>query len=270
MRYQVLVLDLDGTLTNSKKEITEPTRKALAEIQQAGKIVVLASGRPINGVVPLARELELKKYGGYMLSFNGARITRCATGELIYNRTVPREVIRPIFEYVRKLEGVNIISYSDTEIFSAKEPGRYTLLESRINDMNVVVADDFPSALPPSVNKLLLPGEPDVLEALIPKLKKQYHGLLSIYRSEPFFLEIMPQNIDKAASLQKLLNSLGMTADEMICCGDGYNDVSMIEYAGLGVAMGNAQTAVKASADFVTRTNDEDGILHVINLFMRD
>lgn len=56
----------------------------------------------------------------------------------------------------------------------------------------------------------------------------------------------------------------------MICCGDGYNDVSMIEYAGLGVAMGNAQPAVKDSADFVTRTNDEDGILHVINLFMRD
>lgn len=270
MRYQVLVLDLDGTLTNSKKEITEPTKKALIQIQEAGRIVVLASGRPINGVAPLARELNLKKYGGYMLSFNGARITRCSTGEVIYNRTIPREVIRPIFQSVRELDGVNIISYSDTEIFSAKAPGRYTLLESRINDMNVVVSEDFPSALPASVNKLLLPGEPAVLEELIPKLKERYHGLLSIYRSEPFFLEIMPQNIDKAASLQKLLNSLGLTAQEMICCGDGYNDVSMIEYAGLGVAMGNAQTVVKDSADFITRTNDEDGILHVINLFMRD
>ena len=270
MKYQVLVLDLDGTLTNSKKEITEPTKNALIEIQQEGRIVVLASGRPINGVVPLAEKLELKKYGGYMLSFNGARITQCSTGRLIYNKTVPPEVIRPIYEYVRDREGVNIISYSDTAIFSAKEPGRYTLLESRINDMEVIVSEDFPSVLPPSVNKLLLPGEPEVLEALMPHLKETYHGLLSIYRSEPFFLEIMPQNIDKATSLQKLLNSLGMTADEMICCGDGYNDVSMIEYAGLGVAMGNAQPAVKDSADFVTRTNDEDGILHVINLFMRD
>ena len=82
MKYQVLVLDLDGTLTNSKKEITEPTRNALIEIQQEGRIVVLASGRPINGVVPLAEKLELKKYGGYMLSFNGARITQCSTGRL--------------------------------------------------------------------------------------------------------------------------------------------------------------------------------------------
>lgn len=270
MRYQVLVLDLDGTLTNSKKEISKPTLNALMEIQQAGKIVVLASGRPIRGVVPLADKLELEKYGGYMLSFNGARITQCSTGRLIYNRTVPNEVIRPICEAVIGLDGVNIISYSETEIFSAKEPGKYTILESRINDMNVVVTDDLPGVLPGSVNKLLLPGEPEILEKLMPKLKEQYHGLLSIYRSEPFFLEIMPRNIDKANSLQKLLNSLGMTADQMICCGDGYNDVSMIEYAGLGVAMGNAQPAVKDSADFVTRTNDEDGILHVIDLFMRD
>ena len=96
MKYQMLVLDLDGTLTNSKKEITEPTRKALLEIQKEGKIVVLASGRPINGVAPLADILEMEKYGGYMLSFNGARITRCSTGEIVYNRTLPPSVIRPI------------------------------------------------------------------------------------------------------------------------------------------------------------------------------
>ncbi len=104
----------------------------------------------------------------------------------------------------------------------------------------------------------------------MPKLQKQYHGLLNIYRSEPFFLEIMPQNIDKAHSLQKLLNSIGLTADSMICCGDGFNDLSMIEYAGLGVAMENAQPVVKESADFITKSNDEDGILHVVNLYMRD
>ena len=79
----------------------------------------------------------------------------------------------------------------------------------------------------------------------------------------------MPQNIDKAHSLQKLLNSLGLTADSMICCGDGFNDLSMIEYAGLGVAMENAQIIIKERADFITKSNDDDGILHVINEFMR-
>jgi Cof subfamily protein (haloacid dehalogenase superfamily) len=107
------------------------------------------------------------------------------------------------------------------------------------------------------------------LEELMPHLQQKFHKLLNIYRSEPFFLEIMPQNIDKAYSLQKLLNSIGLTADSMICCGDGFNDISMIEYAGLGVAMENAQPIVKETADFITKSNDEDGILHVINTFLR-
>ena len=103
MKYQVIVLDLDGTLTNSKKEITPPTRDALIEIQQNGKKVVLASGRPINGVAPLAEELYLKEYGGFMLSFNGARITRCSDNAIIYNKVIPQEVIRPIYEAVKNI-----------------------------------------------------------------------------------------------------------------------------------------------------------------------
>lgn len=269
MKYQVLVLDLDGTLTNSKKEITEPTRKALLEIQEAGKIIVLASGRPVNGIAPLAEALEMNRFGGYMLAFNGARITKCSTGEVIYNRTVPPEIIRPVWEYVRTFPGLDIISYNDTQILSGICPNQYVETESGINDMEIVRLEDFPTALDFPVNKLLIPGDPNILETLIEPLRKQYHGLLNIYRSEPYFLEIMPRNIDKAHSLQKLLSSIGTSADQMICCGDGYNDLSMIEYAGLGVAMENAQPIIKESADFVTRSNDEDGILHVIDLFMR-
>ena len=248
MKYQVLVLDLDGTLTNSKKEITAPTKQALLEIQEAGRTVVLASGRPINGVAPLAKELQMDTFGGYMLSFNGARITKCSTGEIIYNKTIPKD---------------------DTHIFSGICPNKYVEIESGINNMEIVPTDDFPSALDFPVNKLLICGDPKTLETMIEPLRKQYHGLLNIYLSEPFFLEIMPKNIDKAQSLQKLLNSIGLTANEMICCGDGFNDLSMIEYAGLGVAMENAQPIIKETADFITRSNDEDGVLHVIDTFMR-
>ena len=139
----------------------------------------------------------------------------------------------------------------------------------RVELAQLVPVADFPDALDFPVNKLLLPGPPELLEEIMPRLKEEYHSLLNIYRSEPYFLEIMPQNIDKAHSLQKLLSSIGLTADEMICCGDGYNDLSMIEYAGLGVAMENAQPVIKEAANFVTRSNDEDGILYVIDRFMR-
>ena len=135
--------------------------------------------------------------------------------------------------------------------------------------MPIIQTSDFVSYVDFPINKLLIPGEPAVLEEMIPVLKEKYHSLLNISRSEPYFLEIMPQNIDKAYSLQKLLSSIGLTADSMICCGDGYNDVSMIEYAGLGVAMENAQPIVKDTADFITKSNDDDGILYVINQFLR-
>lgn len=269
MDYKMLVLDLDGTLTNSKKEVTEPTRKALIEIQEAGKIVVLASGRPINGVRPLAEKLELTRFGGYMLSFNGARITQCSTGNIIYNRTLPASVIQPIYDIAKAYPGADILTYDDEFIFSGLHTNQYTELEASINKMTIIPAKDFVSRLTFPVNKLLINGDPEMLKEIMEVLQARFRGLLNIYLSEPFFLEIMPQNIDKAYSLQKLLNSLGLTADSMICCGDGYNDISMIEYAGLGVAMKNAQPLVKDSANFVTRSNDEDGILHVINTFLR-
>jgi len=269
MNYQMLVLDLDGTLTNSKKEITKPTYKALIEIQEAGKKVVLASGRPINGIVPLAEKLELARFGGYMLSFNGARITQCSTGSIMYNRVLPAEVIDPVYKITRTYPGLDILTYDQDHILSGLTVNEYTEKESYINKMEIISINDFVSRLTFPVNKLLITGEPSVLEELMPALKKKFRKLLNIYRSEPFFLEIIPQNIDKANSLQKLLNSIGLTADSMICCGDGFNDISMIEYAGLGVAMENAQPLVKERADYITKSNDDDGILHVINTFLR-
>jgi hypothetical protein len=135
--------------------------------------------------------------------------------------------------------------------------------------MDLLPVENFADQITFPINKMVIPGDPSILERLMPVLQKQYHGLLNVYRSEPYFLEIMPLNIDKAHSLSKLLSTIGISADSMICCGDGFNDLSMIEYAGLGVAMANAQPVIKDVADFITKSNDEDGILHVINTFMR-
>ena len=117
---------------------------------------------------------------------------------------------------------------------------------------------------------ILLTGEPDSIAAAKEEISAHFHGYIDVYCSDPFFLEIVPKNVDKAASLLKLLTSIGLTADEMICCGDGYNDLTMIETAGLGVAMENAQPLVREKADFITKSNDDDGVLYVIDQFMRD
>ena len=210
----------------------------------------------------------MDEYGGYMLSFNGARITCCSTGEIVYDRALPPSVIRPVFETVRSYPDVDIVTYAGPEILSGIRPNQYTEKEAAINRMTVRLVDDFPAALTFPVNKMLVPGDPATLDVLMEHLKKQYHGLLNIYKSEPYFLEIMPQNIDKAYSLRKLLDTLRLNADQMICCGDGFNDLSTIEYAGLGVAMANAQPVVKEAADFITYSNDEDGVAQAVEKFV--
>ncbi len=267
MTYEVLVLDLDGTLTNSRKEISTKTKDAIKKLHSIGKKVVLASGRPTPGVLPLAKELDLKNNGGYILPFNGARIIDCHTNEAIYNKTVSHAHLEAIYDMIKETNA-NLITYTDTEIISAFEVNKYTQIESQINKMPIKSVDNFLEYIDFPINKLVAPGDPDLLVELEAKFKERFHSNLNIFRSEPHFLEIMPAQIDKAHSLLRLLNSIGFSSDQMICCGDGYNDITMIECAGLGVAMANAQSEVIESADFVTASNNEDGIAQVIEMFM--
>lgn len=268
MSYKIIVLDLDGTLTNSEKVITPKTKEALMQIQKEGKTVVLASGRPTPGVTGLAEELELEKYGGYILSYNGAKIINCKTKEIVYNKTVPEEYIKALYENALEM-GVGVMSYSESEIILGNGKDKYCELEAKINHLPMKEIDHFVEYIDFPVNKFLMTGEPEKILAAQEKLREQFKDKLNIFRSEPFFLEIMPPEIDKAFSLGKLLEFLGADKSEMICCGDGFNDLSMIKFAGLGVAMANAQEEVKQAADFITYSNDEDGVAHVIEKFMR-
>jgi Cof subfamily protein (haloacid dehalogenase superfamily) len=267
MKYKVLVLDIDGTLTNSKKEITERTKVALRKAQENGVVVVLASGRPTPGIKPIAEEIELAKYGGFILSFNGAVITNYQTKEVIFEKVLPDGVVPLLYKESQKAN-VSIVSYLDDVIITETPDNQYVKIEAFINKMQVQKVDNFVDALRAPVTKCLMVGEPEKLVKEEERLKKKIGNRLNVYRSEPFFLEIMPQNIDKAYSLEKLLKHLGLTREQMIACGDGFNDRSMIEYAGLGVAMCNAQDAVKEVADLITLTNDEDGVALVVEDYM--
>lgn len=267
MAYELLVLDLDGTLTNSEKKITSKTKDALMKLQESGKKVVLASGRPTPGILPLAKELELEKFGSYILSFNGAKIINCSTNEAVYEQFVDPMYIQELYDCAAR-NNVGISTYKDTTVISGFEKDKYIDLETSINKMDLLVVPNFVEYVDFPTNKIMLPGDPDILARIEIELKEKFGDVLNIFRSEPYFLEIMPPNIDKAFSLSKLLDTLNMTKDEMICCGDGYNDLTMIQYAGLGVAMANAQQVVLDASDYVTLSNDEDGIIPVIEKFM--
>jgi len=267
MRYKLLVLDLDGTLTNSKKEISDRTRNALIKAQQNGVKIVLASGRPTYGIVPLAEELELAKYGGYILAFNGGTIINWQTKEIIHQSVLSAEKLPVLREIARKNQ-VDIISYENESIISENPENEFIQYEAFLNKMPIKKVNSFVEALQIPVPKCLMVGNPDILVRLEQELKAQFNYEMNIYRSEPFFLELNPLNIDKAKSLQILLDYTGYSREEMLACGDGFNDLSMIEFAGFGVAMANAQEAVKQASDYITLSNDEDGVAHVVELFL--
>ena len=265
---KVLVLDIDGTLTNSQKVITGNTKIAIIEAMKRGHKVMLASGRPTPGMKKYALELELANYDGYLLSFNGGKIIHCKTGEIIFQKVLPSLVIKSLYNYAIE-KGCGLVTYLGDDIILATEKDEYIEIESKINEMECKKVTNFVDYVSDyNLNKMLMTAPPEKAAVFVEELQEKFKDVLSIYRSEPFFIEIMPKNVDKAASLDIMLTSLGITKDDVICCGDGFNDKSMIEYAGVGVAMENAQPAVKEVADYITKSNDEDGIVHVIDKFI--
>lgn len=265
---KVLVLDIDGTLTNSKKEITPSTKEAIQDVMQQGHKVILASGRPTPGMRRYEQELELEKYGGYLLSYNGGRVVDCRSGEILYQRTLPQMIIPGLYGFAKR-NRCGLITYLGSTVISAFEPDEYITLEARINGLPVKPVANFVDFVDFQVHKCLMTADAARAGELEKELQEKYDGLVSVYRSEPFFIEIMPRNVNKASSLERMLEALGQRQENTICCGDGFNDICMIKYAGVGVAMGNAQPEVKAAADYITATNDEDGLVQAIDRFLR-
>ena len=250
MNYKMIVLDLDGTLTNRDKVITDKTRQALMEAQKRGKKVVLASGRPTYGVVPLAEELELGKYGGCILSFNGGIIMDCRTGEVLFQKKLPAEANRKIIGLAQEERVSSILTYQDGLIITDNEECPYVKIEAGINHLKVRQVGSMADYVDFSVPKFLMCDDGDYLALTEARVKAALGRDFSVYR------------------LSQLLKVLGIEREEMIACGDGYNDISMIQYAGLGVAMENAVLPVRKAADYVTLSNNDDGVAHVVEKFL--
>ena len=149
-----------------------------------------------------------------------------------------------------------------------EENNPYTEIEGDITGMPIVVVDDFKAAVKEPVVKVLMNKEAERLVEVEKKLQQQLEGQLSVMRSKPFFLEFTEAGVTKGTSLNKLIQKLGIKREEVIAMGDSYNDQAMIEFAGLGVAMGNAPDDIKEIANYVTDTNMNDGVAKVVEKFV--
>lgn len=264
--YRLIALDLDGTLTNHDKVVTPQTRTTLLKVQEEGVTIVLASGRPTYGIESVAECLQLDRCGGYILSYNGGKIVDAKTHEELFVQYLPTDVIPVICHYAQEHHHA-LLGYSGTEIITETPDDSYVKEESRINKMNIRKVDCLTDHLESHPTKLLMTGDPSDMIKAEEELYSVLGDRMEVFRSAPFFLELVPKGIDKAQSLLRLLEKLSLSPTDMIAFGDGYNDLSMLQLAGMGVAMANAAPEVKTGADYVTLSNEEDGVAAAIEHF---
>jgi Cof subfamily protein (haloacid dehalogenase superfamily) len=212
-----------------------------------------------------AEELDLAKYGSFIISFNGAVITEVATNEAIFERSLTVEEIHSLHDF-SELQQIDIITYSHKGIVSERD-SEYIGIEKQITGMPLYLVPSFKDEVKESAVKCILLDHPARLKD-IELILKQERQDLSVALSKPFFLEVTPQGIDKAASLDILAQKLNILPSQIIAVGNAGNDLSMIQYAGLGIWVDNVSPELRHHADYVVASNLQDGVAEVVERFL--
>lgn len=268
MAIELIAIDMDGTLLNPQHQITPMVKQAITEARRKGVHVVLATGRPYVGVQDYLRQLNIQDSGDFCITYNGALVLRAVDGTCILQETLGFEDYLH-FEQMARQFGVHFQAFDfDTLYTPNKDISKYTVHESEITGIPLKYRSVEEMDRQIRFPKVMMIDEPELLDRAIVRIPAETHAHYTILKSAPYFLEILHKNVDKGAGIRMLADHLGVARENVMALGDQANDTAMIEYAGVGVAMGNAISELKAVAQFVTATNTEDGVARAIEQFV--
>lgn len=266
MEYKLLVLDVDGTLLNSNREMSERTIKTLKKVQQNGVRIALATGRPTYGVLPYAKAIDLDFNDGYIISYNGAKVLEASTGKILFERTIDPKMV-PYLEKQAERGGCVLAFYENDEVVATDTSNHHIVDEAQMNNMALRQVDSISDAMeglkddtklwPTEV--ILVNDDEQMLTGLEEYLQRHLNGVMDTIHSNPYYLEIVGYQVGKSHAMSALVQKLGISMKEVLAFGDGRADINMLQMAGTGIAMGNAPEEVKRCADYITLSNDEDG-----------
>ncbi|MBF2450055.1 Cof-type HAD-IIB family hydrolase [Listeria welshimeri] len=278
MTTQAIILDIDGTLLNDDKKISPETKKALITAQQNGVKLILASGRPTTGMHLYAEQLEMETYHGLLVSYNGAKVVDCQTKEELFKQTLTIAEGKAVLEHMKQFEVKVMIDKDDymyvnnvydCYITYKGEEINIIQYESRGGNFKLCEKEDLAAFLDYRINKILTAGDPDYMQKNYQAMMAPFKNTLNCVFTADFYFEFTAKNIDKAKALDTVLTPMGIHAENIIAFGDGHNDITMVKYAGTGIAMDNAVPELKAVANSITLSNNKDGIAHVLNNFIK-
>jgi len=264
---KLLALDLDDTLLREDLTISFHTKNVLKKIEESGVIVMLASGRSPAAMDRYARALGMHKRPGYLVCNNGTTILESHTGTIIKEFFLPVEAALAVYDLV-DAEGFPVQIYDDGTIYVSRR-NEYADIDQKLTGQRQVVVDNFRGFLAAGAQKMVIPGDPSLLQPLETLLKTYIGDRVTIFTSKPYFLEILPPATGKGEALAVVAQILGIDRSQVMAIGDSMNDESMIRWAGFGVAMANGDPRIKAIAKAVTnRTNEEDGVADFVEQYL--
>ena len=268
---KLLAIDMDGTLLNEEKHIDTPQKEAVQKAIEAGIKVVLCTGRPLFGVLPVYGELELEKYNldEYVILNNGCSLRKTTNWELLDNKEITKEDVIYL-DKLRKGYNLDLTVSNDNDYFVVGDKAnKYT-----IEDGKLVYVDIKPISLEEATSgkhtffKSMYLGEEEEIQRFKNDnenlLKDKYDAVLS----QIHIFEMLPFGTNKAAALKELAEKLGIEREEIMTIGDGNNDVEMLEFAGIGVAMENGTESAKKAANYVTDMNENHGVAKAIEKYI--
>lgn len=265
MKYKMLVLDMDDTLLTDDHTISARNKEALRQAQELGVYVVLASGRPTPAMTDYAVQLNLAHYDSYILAYNGAVIMRMKDSSILFEQSLTKEEIHRLYDF-SVAHKVHIITYLNGKIISETD-SPYIDIEKQITGMPFEKVTNFKDAVTTSAIKCILLEEPKYLKHVEALLKAEMPDK-SVATSKPYFLEVTHHGIDKAESLKRLAAKLNIRQEEIIAVGNAGNDLSMVEYAGLGVWVDNVTPELRDRADVIVASNNNNGVAEVVERYI--
>jgi Cof subfamily protein (haloacid dehalogenase superfamily) len=270
MAIELIAIDMDGTLLDPQHEISPRTRAAITAARERGVHVVLATGRPFAGVRRYLAELDLQHPGHYCITNNGALVQHAHDGSHVAAAMLDfGDYLH--FEKMSRELGVHFQALDEHTLYTANaDISRYTVREAFLSQIPLkfrAVAQMDPGLAFP---KVMMIDEPALLDRALERMPAETFERYTIMKSTPYFLEILSRRADKGKGVKLLAEHLGIPAQNVMALGDQQNDLAMIGYAGLGVAMGNAIAQVKSASSYVTGSNAEDGVAQAIERFVVD
>lgn len=264
MKIHLLAIDIDGTLLNSAKQITDATARAIASARQRGVRVVLASARPPRTVMPFYRQLDLDTP---TINYNGALVYDPPSSRVLLHRPVGPKNARRIAGLAREVYDDVLVSAEILDRwYTDRLDSTYLTETAKLYRPDVVAP--LEQWLVQPVTKLLLLGDPARLGFVADAVRREFLHQVSIVQTDEYLLQIMHATAGKAQALKVVAAELGVNREQVMAIGDNANDVGMLAWAGLGVAMANAVPEAHRAADYITEHNDADGVAEAIQRFL--